>query len=506
MRQKVNVQVPLNRVEGDLEITAEVQDGVVSDAWSSGIMYRGFENLLRGRGAMDGLVITPRICGICGTAHLIAAARALEMIQGVTPPAAACRLRNVALMVEKMQSDMRHGVLMFAPDFTNAGYRDLPLYDAAVQRYAPLKGSRVTPTLLATKELLEIIAIIGGQWPHSSYMIPGGLTAMPSTTDLIQCGLIISRFKSWYQEHVLGCSIERWQAIHNSADLDSWLEESEAHRESEIGFHIRFCRDAGLDAIGAGYGHFISFAHHDAPSDDNRSADQLPPGFAAGSKIAALDQQQIEEHVAYSWYQDYDGGRHPFQGETEPYATGDENRKYSWCKAPRYNGQPAETGPLAELVVSAEPLMVDIVDNQGPSVYLRQMARLARPARLIPAVESLLAETTSDDTFYAPCGKITEGRGYGLVEATRGGLGHWVEIADGSIKRYQVITPTAWNASPRDSTHHRGPWEQALIGTPVSDIDNPVALGHVIRSYDACLYCSIHVLDTRSPVQPGRKR
>ncbi len=500
MPEKVMLQVPLNRVEGDLEINVEVQDGVVTEAWSSGIMYRGFENLLKGRSAMDGLVLTPRICGICGTAHLIAATRALEMIQGVTPPPAAGRLRSVALMVEKVQSDMRHGFLMFAPDFTNSAYATQPLFDTAVQRYAPLKGTGVAQTVMATKELLEIIAIIGGQWPHSSYMIPGGLTAMPSTSDLIQCGLIVSRFKTWYEKQVLGCSIERWMAVQSVSDLDQWLEESDSHRDSEIGFHIRFSRDIGLDTIGGGHGNYISLAHDDFAHEANFSEKKNQPGFsipgfARGSKVSGFDQKYIEEYVDYSWYHDYEGGRHPFKGETKPYATGDESKKYSWCKAPRYAGRPAETGPLAEMAISDNPLVTDMVQTHGASVFLRQLARLIRTAHLIPAIDSLLTETSCDDTFYHPAGKITNGRGYGLVEATRGGLGHWVEIEEGEIKRYQVITPTAWNASPRDNKDVRGPWEQALIGTPVNDNENPVALGHVIRSYDACLYCSIHVID-----------
>jgi hydrogenase large subunit len=114
--------IPLNRVEGDLEIRVELENNRVVDAWSSGTMFRGFENLLIGRGALDGLVITPRVCGICSTTHLMAAARALDHIAGVEPPANAVRLRNVTLMVESCQSDVRQSVLMFLPDFTASLY------------------------------------------------------------------------------------------------------------------------------------------------------------------------------------------------------------------------------------------------------------------------------------------------------------------------------------------------------------------------------------------------
>ncbi len=346
---------------------------------------------------------------------------------------------------------------------------------------------------------MEIIAIIGGQWPHSSYMIPGGLTDMPRSSDLIQSRLIIARFRKWYETRVLGCSIERWQDVQSAADLDRWLEESSTHGDSDIGFHIQFSRHIGLDTIGGGHGNYLTIARDDLSGEEPVNAEASPtdgcvPGFAQGTQIAAFDQQYIEEYVDYSWYQDYDGGRHPFNGETQPYATGDESKKYSWCKAPRYAGRPAETGPLAQMVVAANPLITDMIQQHGPNVLVRQLARLMRPAYLIPTIESLLAETSSDDTFYHPAGEVIQGKGYGLVEATRGGLGHWVEIEEGMIKHYQVITPTAWNGSPRDNRDVRGPWEQALIGTPVVDKDNPVALGHVIRSFDACLYCSVHVI------------
>lgn len=500
MPEKIMLQVPLNRVEGDLEIKVEVQDGIVTEAWSSGIMYRGFENLLKGRGALDGLVLTPRICGICGTAHLFAAAAALEMIQGVATPPAARRLRSLALMVEKVQSDMRHGLLMFAPDFLNPAYRANSLFETARQRYAPYSGQSVVECLKATKELVEIIALIGGQWPHSSYMIPGGLTAMPSPSDLLQCALLVARFKAWYERQILGCRLERWMAVKSASDLDLWLEESDSHRQSEIGLYVRYGRSIGLEAIGSGHGNFVSFGNADLNWADKASGPGAPDvffdsGFASGSNVRAFDQEQIAEHVDYSWYHDYKGGRHPFNGETRPYATGEENRKYSWVKAVRYDGMPAETGPLAEMIIGADPLFSDLLRHQGPSVFARQLARLVRASRLIPAIEACLDRTAGREAFYTPAGEIMNGQGFGLVDATRGGLGHWVTIEEGKIARYQVITPTAWNASPRDGKGIRGPWEQALIGTPVKDRDNPVELGHVIRSFDACLYCSIHVIN-----------
>ena len=158
--------IPLNRVEGDLEIHLELdRDNVVTTARSVGTMYRGIENLMTGRGPLDSLVITPRICGICTTAHLNAAAKALDMAYNVTIPADAHRLRSATMMVEQMQNDLRHLCLLFMPDFTRARYADHPLYDEVVARYWPLKGRSIVQTLQETKKLIEIIAILGDSGP-----------------------------------------------------------------------------------------------------------------------------------------------------------------------------------------------------------------------------------------------------------------------------------------------------------------------------------------------------
>lgn len=500
MPKTIALNVPVNRVEGDLEVRLEVTDGIVTDAWSSGTMYRGFENLLVGRSPLDSLVLTPRICGICGTAHLMAASQALEMILGITPPPAAIRLRHVALMVEKIQSELRHAFLMFAPDFLNPAYQDNRLFASAMTRYRLLRGKTVIETVQATKQLVEIIAIIGGQWPHSSYMIPGGITSMPSSGDLLQCSHILRSFKSWYERIILGCSLKRWLAVKSMSDLEEWMEESEAHANSEIGFFIRFSREIGLDRLGRGYGNFISYGAQDLPPEmtgDNRNGSRLiSGGFSRGTDILPFSQEKISEHVDHSWFVD-DSGRHPFEGETRPCGSPAKNRKYSWAKAPRYDSLPVETGPLAQMVISGNQLISDLIKHQGPNVFVREMARLVRSAGLIRTIETCLSKTNEKEAHYVPTGKIDGGQGFGLVEATRGILGHWVVVEDGKIKRYQVITPTTWNASPRDGQGIRGPWEEALIGCPVADSANPVEIGHVIRSFDACLYCTVHVLDVR---------
>ena len=146
-------------------------------------MYRGFENLLLGRAPLDSLVITPRICGICSTAHLVAAVRALEALCGIIPPHNARRARYLTLMVEHIQSDMRHAFLTFAPEFANLAYQKQPFFEEALRRYQPLQGRIAIETIGQTRQILEIIAILGGQWPHSPFMVPGGITLAPKSAE-----------------------------------------------------------------------------------------------------------------------------------------------------------------------------------------------------------------------------------------------------------------------------------------------------------------------------------
>lgn len=493
------IDIPLNRVEGDLEVRVEHDAGVITDAWSAGILYRGFENLLIGRGALDGLVMTPRICGICSTTHLMAAARALDAIAGVTPPDNAIRLRNIALMAEHVQSDVRQSVMMFMADFANPAHQKHSLFEQARQRYTTMGGSSFIDVIRETKKILEVVAMIGGQWPHSSYMVPGGIAFEPSQAHLLQCLQIVRSYRQWYERRVLGCSIERWLAVDSRAALDTWLDESDAQRDSEVGFLLRFGREFGLDSIGRGNEAFLSCGSLDLPADTAVQAQTrqlVSAGVVRRAAAEAFDHEKIAEDVSHAWYKNALGALHPSMGETQPNVTGREGRAYSWIKAPRYDGSAVETGPLAEAVIDRRPLFLDFLNGPGVSSLTRQLARLTRPATLLTAMETWLGEciATHGAVIIAGDGQVPDGRGVGLTQAARGALGHWVSIENGKIARYQIVTPTAWNGSPRDEGGVRGAWEEALVGTPIADPGNPVEAGYVVRSFDPCLVCAVHTV------------
>lgn len=495
------INIPLNRAEGDLEIKVDMEDGVITEAWSAGTLYRGFEGMMQGRGALDGLVVTPRVCGICSITHLNAATEALEAIVGIAPPDNARRLRNLALMVETMQSDVRQAILMFMVDFANRdAYHDHPLGYEAHQRYQPLAGHAALAVIRESKLLVQVLAMIGGQWPHTSFMVPGGVTSIPESSKLLQCSLVVDRFQSWYEKSILGCSLERWLAVRSSDDLAAWLDESPAHRDSDVGFFLRFCRLAGLDTMGKGPNRFLSYGNLPLPAETGLQGSGgrlMAAGCAVGTTVFPLQAAKITEDVSHSWYEQGGDPLHPFSGKTKPYASGQGGRFYSWVKAPRYGGEVVETGPLAEMLIDGNPLFHSLITENGPNVMVRQLARLVRPARLLAPVKTWLDElqVKRHESFYQSVKSIPDGQGAGMIEAARGALGHWVKIQDEKISQYQIITPTAWNGSPRDEQGVRGAWEEALIGTPIKDVRNPVEAGHVVRSFDPCLVCAVHCLE-----------
>ncbi|POZ53543.1 nickel-dependent hydrogenase large subunit [Methylovulum psychrotolerans] len=499
------IQIDLNRVEGDLDFQLELEDGKIVDARCIGSLYRGFEQILVDRNPKDALVITPRICGICGTAQLNAAVLALEQVGRIPVPPAAVRIRNLCLMAETVQSDLRQSFLFFTADFCHPKYRHKPLYEKARAAFLPFKGWAHCGALEYSRHIVEIIALFGGQWPHSSYMLPGGVTTPASQRHIIDSLSIVNKLTRGFEQMVLGGDLETWLALQSADDFFAWLTAKGSHADSAIGLFTQMSRDIGLHRVGFGTPHMLSYGAYDDPD----AAGTFPPqhqrlfkaGFLNGDTgiIEAFEQAEITEHVRYSWFQPYAGGRHPFQGQTIPDYQPHSDR-YTWCKAPRYQNKVVQTGPLADALINGEALICSLYQAEGGNAWLRQFARLHRTARLLlkmrETLHQLAAHPNAPHIINPPEKDIPDGEGFGLVTAARGALGHWVQITDGVISRYQVVTPTAWNASPKDSEGRHGHWESSLLGLAVDDPEDLVEIGHIIRSHDPCLVCTVHVLDT----------
>lgn len=486
---------PITRIEGHLDFRIEVDDGKATDAWAMGALFRGFEIMLQGRHPLDALVFVPRICGVCPTSHQVASVKCLENAFGATPPPNAHLVRSILLGLENAYSHAAHFYVLFGPDLTNQKYADHPLYPELVRRFSPVTGSSWLTAVAAKRKLNEAYAILGGQFPHSNVFVPGGVTCRPTPNDVIKVTAILMEVQDIVEQMVLGCSVERWLENKSLADVQAWLDEGE-HANSDLGVFIRVGPELGLHEIGAGPGNFLAYGVYEQAD----GSPWLKPGFYDGD-FHPLEQEHITEHVKHSWYQDYEGGKHPSEGETRPFYTRD-NGKYSYAKAPRYQNRPTQVGPLARQINDQDPLVLDLAKNLGVNAFTRELARLHEEVRLLAQLKTWLGQLDLREPFYRKPPEVPHrATGFGLTEAGRGALGHWIRIEGGKIANYQVITPTAWNVSPKDYLGQHGPIEQAVIGTPVPDESNPVEVQHVIRSFDPCLACTVHLIRGKETIR-----
>ncbi len=521
---------PLGRVEGDLDLKVKIRDGVVTDAWTEASMFRGFEIILRGKDPQAGLIVTPRICGICGGSHLTKAVYALDTAWKTHVPHNATLIRNIAQACETLLSIPRWFYALFAIDLTNKNYAHLPEYDEVVRRFAPFVGTSFEPAVTLSAKPCEVYAIFGGQWPHSSFMIPGGVMCAPTLSDVTRSIAILDHWKrEWLEKQWLGCSIERWLEIKSWDEMMAWADENDSQRNSDCALFIRFALRAGLDKYGAGCGSYLATGTffkpdlYDRPTVDGRNDALITrSGVYDGQGYHDFDHLNVREDTAHSFYRG-DKSLHPWQGETDPIdpLEGKKQDKYSWAKSPRYDipgkgAKPVEVGPLARQVIAGRPgaaahqdydtLFRDIVQQRGASIFTRVMARMHEAPKYFKYTRAWLDQIDLHDRFYNKPVELEQGRGFGATEAARGALSDWLVLSNGRIENYQVITPTAWNIGPRDRTGTKGPMEQAFIGAQIVDPTDPVEMGHVARSFDSCLVCTVHAYDEKSGKELSRFR
>jgi hydrogenase large subunit len=425
------------------------------------------------------MVITCRICGQCGLTHSAASAGAIRALSGAEIPPNASIATNVMLAIEAIISHLTHFYLSFAPDLA-----ERPFDEAAAQRFLPPAGRSFARALREREEMLGVLGLFAGKWPNSLAIQPGGTTRPVDASEIRRAHGLLAEYVKFVEQQVIGSELDEWLALQSASDLDHWMGEG-AHGSSDMGIFVRLSLGRGLDSIGTWSARFISSGGWRGPT----GAALMKPGFHDG-EAREFDPSQIAEQVAYSWYDRHEGGLHPFDGETDP--DPDRAEAYSWAKAPRYAGQPAEAGPLARLVNDCDPLATDLVRRHGPSAFVREMARLHETMRLLKQIGAWLDEVDPEEPFYRETPRAMSGSGVGLVEAPRGILGHWIRVEEGKVQNYQIITPTGWNLSPRDSDDCPGPLEAALVGAPVPDPDRPVAMSHIVKSFDPCLYCTVH--------------
>ncbi|UCF31485.1 MAG: nickel-dependent hydrogenase large subunit [bacterium] len=511
MGQRITVD-PVTRIEGHLKIEVEIENGKVKDAWSSGTMARGFEALLTGKDPRDASYVTSRFCGVCFSVHTMASAAALDDAFGAQVPEGGRLIRNLIMGAEYLYDHIIHFYHLAALDYldimaiANYSGKDAELNaikDKIVSlvkrgdtypltpRYEPDEFSVADPdiVIMAVKHYLDALkvqvtaknmgAIFGGRAPHYQSIVVGGVTQYPDAD-------LIGRFKS-----MLG---EVNAFVRNVYKNDVLL----------------FGGPGGplfpLAKLGVGGGHYNYLSFGAFPNDDEGKDLFFKPGVVKGlnlDKIEAFDPNKVTESVKHAWYKDNDPV-HPYDGEQV--FDLDKDGAYSFIKAPRYEDMPFEVGPLARMVVHKDPTLLSLVQaGAKPGAVARHAARMIETLHMADQMEVWLGQLIEaagkpgfkiqDTAHWEP---PSSGEGAGFYEAPRGALGHWIKIKDKRIENYQAVVPSTWNASPRDEKGQRGQYEESLIGTPVPDPENPINIVRVIRSFDPCLACAIHVIDPRT--------
>ncbi|MFP4529790.1 MAG: nickel-dependent hydrogenase large subunit [Halodesulfurarchaeum sp.] len=481
---------PTTRIEGHHGITLQLdEDGTVTEAKSKMEMFRGAEIVTLGRPPSDAPQITGMVCGVCFLCHRLCSSKAAEdaaMNAGVFdgPPRNAVLLRDA---VEGIFYLWNHAVHLFAlvgPDYSDA------VAGTGFDRLDPLEGDGYMGAMENQRRIMKALAEFGGRAPHPVAYVPGGMATRPDVSTFEAVKSRIAEVSNW-----LGPTEAVPEVLENvlAGEFDPELGEG-LHDIVSI---LAAASQEGAADIGEGPDRYYSNGIFEDPDSDNFF---LRRGVYRNGSREFLSKEEIVdgimEDTEYSWYTDDSGGSPTEAGPPNP--APDKDGAYSWGKAPRFEGESMEVGPLARMVVSDyDPydLRADLGGGAEASNTLNRLIARAQEALLvrdqvlewldmIDPSGSFMADDWTDDFT---------GKGVGLFEPSRGTLSHYMDVENGEIERYQIITPTIWNLGPRDSDGQPSPLEEGVVGDVVEDVDNPLTVMRTIRSMDPCLACSVHV-------------
>jgi hydrogenase large subunit len=478
---------PTTRIEGHHSTTLDVEDGVVREAWSQMDMYRGIEDVVVGRRASDAPQVTQMVCGVCFTCHRQASTLALEraaeragVFSGI--PRNARLLRDV---MEGMFLLWNHTIHLFAlagPDYSEA------VADTGFDRLDPVEGEGYRTALATQRDLLQAFSEFGGRAPHPLTYVPGGVAATPDEETVASVRETMAAVDEW-----LGPT----DAVPEALSAARAREGPPAHAEGlyDVCSILTAAAEMDADDLGVGPGRFYANGLFYGVGDDQ----VLPRGVYADGDLRRPDDDEliaaIEEDTSHAWYTDDSGGRLDEAPPPEP--APEKEGAYSWGKAPRYDGRSMETGPLARLVAAERDpfdLRADLGGRERKSSVLHRLVARAQEALLVRDwIEEWLAALDVDAPTRAEWTDDFTAEGVGFWGASRGALSHWCRVEDGQIDRYQILTPTGWNLGPRDADGTPSVFEAAAVGTPVDDVEDPLDVLRIVRSFDPCLGCAVHV-------------
>ncbi|MFN7918235.1 MAG: nickel-dependent hydrogenase large subunit [Vicinamibacterales bacterium] len=546
---------PITRIEGHLRIDVEVDGGVVKKAWSSGQMFRGIERILEGRDPREAWVFTQRFCGVCTTVHAIASVRAVENALKLEIPKNAQYIRNLIISAHAMHDHIVHFYQLSALDWvdvTSALKADPVKTAALAASISDWPGNSTQQFTQVKDRLAKFVAggqlgiFTNGYWGHPAMKLSPEvnllavshyLQALDYQRKVNQVVAILGGKTPNIQNLAVG-GVANAINLDNQATLNmqklyevkSLLDS--VHQFIEQVYFVDVCAVGAMYADWLGHGKGVTnyLSVPDLPLDGKGTQFDFPGGTIFNgdlSKVTPISsfeddyfRKNVSESIAHSWY-DGDWQKHPWEEETVPkYTPWDAEKKYSWIKAPRFDGKVMQVGPLAQVLTGFaqghEPTKrwaVKTLETAGkvagaqltPAVlhstigrHAARMIRCGVISELAGKHWQLLAENIGKgdtDIFNEPVFPKGEQQGFGFHEAPRGTLSHWVVIQDGKIKNYQAVVPSTWNAGPRDAQEQPGPYEASLVGNPVADPEKPLEVLRTIHSFDPCIACAIHTMD-----------
>lgn len=453
---------PLTRISGFLEIDVRIENNVVVDAKTKGNLFRGFEQMLVGRSPFDAVYFTQRICGICSAAHSMASSLALEDALKIEPMEQGRYLRDIIHCCEFLQNHIRHFYQYTVPDYVKLGQNTLLETDHHDFRLAKEMNNRIAQhyldSLAISRSAHQMLAVLGGKAPHNHGVFIGGITTKATSEKVVLIDSLLQKIVEFIDEKM----------IPDVYDI--------AHYYPEY------------FKLGGGYGNLLSYgSFHNYKELGTLYTNPL---VLSKKGLEVFNENNIEEKIDYSYYKLSEKTDKQNQLALEPDM--DKKGAYSWVKAPRYNGLPFEVGPLARLILSGNYI-------NRISAMDRTIARALETKKIAEIMKILLKQIIPDVEMQQKYDLPLSASGRGLVDTTRGALGHWLEIKNQKISFYQIITPSTWDFSTRDENGYRGVAEEALIGTPIANPDEPVEIGRILRSFDPCMSCATHVYS------PGKK-
>ncbi|MBP1606495.1 MAG: nickel-dependent hydrogenase large subunit [Acidobacteria bacterium] len=545
---------PVTRIEGHLRIDVEVNGGRVANAWSSGQMFRGIERILQGRDPRDAWLFTQRFCGVCTTVHAIASVRAVENALGLEVPLNAQYIRNLIIAAHALHDHIVHFYHLSALDWVDvvSALKADPAKAATLAESLSdwpnnnrLQLKAVQDRVKGFVEAGQLGIFTNGYWGHPAMKLPPevNLLAVAHYLEALEYQRRANQVVA-----ILGSKTPNIQnlavgGVANAINLDN-----EATLNMKKLYQVKDLLDGmmafvekvyfpDICAVGAMYADWFNYgkgvpnylAVPDLPLDGKGTQFDLPGGTIMNGDLSTIREiksfedpyfkDNVAECIARSWY-DGDWTKHPWDESTDPkYGEWQDDGKYSWIKAPRFNGEVVQVGPLAQVLVGValkhEPTVrwaMKTLETAGKiagaqlspailhSTLGRHAARMIRTA-VIGEVAlkhwQLLIENIKkgDVSIYNKPEFKGEQRGFGFHEAPRGTLSHWVVIRDGKIANYQAVVPSTWNAGPRDDKGRMGPYEASLVGNPVANPELPLEVLRTVHSFDPCIACAIHTLD-----------